>query len=187
MFSSLYTQLQVYTIKYDAEKDTVIIKDLVNRFVYDAEVGEKDNRISLIWETATPLAGPPSFQQLQMVLKGDGPGPEIINGRVAMAAFLGISVVELISGQTAFSTLATPVGAASAITLALLTFAASIAPAFTGKVSIDKVFPNTNASYPDQQLPYYFSPLAESINGRAAMIGVAALFINEAIRGTPVF
>jgi hypothetical protein len=54
-------------------------------------------------------------------------------------------------------------------------------------VTIDKVLPNTNDSYPDQQLPYYFSPLAESINGRVAMIGVAALLINEAIRGVPVF
>jgi hypothetical protein len=179
--------LQVYTINYDADKDTVIIKDLVNRYVYDAEVGEKDNRISLIWESATPLAGPPNFQQLQMVLKADGPGPEIINGRVAMAAFLGISIVELISGQTAVSTLATPAGTIAAVTLALLTTAATIAPAFTGKVSIDKALPNPNYSYPDQQLPYYFSPLAESINGRVAMIGVAALLINEAIRGVPVF
>jgi Chlorophyll A-B binding protein len=184
---SAFIHLQVYTINYDADKDIVIIKDLVNRFVYDAEVGAKDNRISLIWETATPLAGPPSFQQLQMILKGDAPGPEIINGRVAMAAFLGIAVVELISGQTAISTLATPAGAVSAITLALLTTAASIAPALTGNVSIDKVLPNTNDSYPDQQLPYYFSPLAESINGRVAMIGVAALLINEAIRGAAVF
>ena len=179
--------LQVYTINYDAEKDTVIIKDMVNRVRYESEVGEKDNRISLIWETGTPLAGPPSFQQLQMLLKGDGPAPEVVNGRAAMAAFVGITVVEAVSGQTVFAQIATPAGAFAALTLVLLTTAASVAPAFTGKVSIDKVLPNPNDSYPDQQLPFYFSPLAEQINGRVAMIGVAALIINEAIRGVPVF
>lgn len=44
----------------------------------DTEVSPKDNRISIVLESATPLAGgAPSFAQLQAVLKASGPGPEV--------------------------------------------------------------------------------------------------------------
>ena len=159
----------------------------MNRFEYDAEVGDKDNRISLVLETARPLPGPPSFEQLQAILKGDAPGPEIINGRVAMAAFVGVAIVEAISGQPFISQIATPAGATAAFTLSLLTTVASVAPTFTGKASVENVFPSPNNSYPDTQLPYFWSPLAEIINGRVAMLGLAALIINEIINGKAVF
>lgn len=177
----------VYTITWNATEQKVCVVDRVNRLEYDAVVGDKDNRVSILLDSARPAGGPASFEQLQAVLRGDAPGPEIVNGRVAMMAFLGVAGVEIATGQTVLAQLASPGGAAAAAVLALATMAASIAPAVVGNVKPDKVFPDCNDSYPDQQLPYYFSPLAEIINGRVAMVGLAGLVINEVIRGAPLF
>ena len=181
----------IYSISYDAATDAVKVLDRSNQLEYDVSVGAKDNRISIILDSATPSATPvngaPTFQELQMILKGDGPGPEAINGRVAMAAFFGIAVVEKISGLTVIEQAATPVGATAAISLVLLTLVASIAPALTGKVPVSKVLPSTDDSFPDRPLPFLWTPLAEKINSRVAMLGLVALIGNELVRGVPVF
>jgi hypothetical protein len=167
--------------------DSVSVTDRTNRIQYDVEVGEKDNRVSIVLESGIALPGPPSFTQLQPLLKFDGPGPEIINGRVAMAAFYGLVITELTSGSSLIQQAATPAGAAAAVALMVATTAASLAPLYTGKATAVNVFPNPTDSYPDRPLPYFFTPLAEQINGRAAMVGLVALAINEAIRGASVF
>lgn len=159
----------------------------MNRFEYDAEVGEGDNRISLVFETARALPGPPSFEQLQSMLKGNGPGPEIINGRVAMAGFTGGAIIEIISGQPFLAQLATPAGATSAAALAVLITAASVAPTFTGKVTAENVFPSVNDSYPNSQLPGFWNPLAEIFNARAAMMGIFFLVLSEHLNGKAFF
>lgn len=51
---------------------------------------------------------------------------------------------------------------------------------------MDRVFASVNDSYPDSQLPYYFHPLAELINGRAAMVGLLAVVGYELVKGHPL-
>ena len=46
------------------------------------------------------------------------------------------------------------------------------APVALNKVTIDKCFPDENASYPDEQLPTIWTPIAEKLNGRVASGGV---------------
>ena len=77
-------------------------------------------------------------------------------------------------------------GAAGAAALALLLTAASVAPALAGRVPVQKVLPSENDPYADGPLPYTWSPLAEKINGRLAMLGIAALLVTELIRGAPL-
>jgi hypothetical protein len=171
----------VYSIKYDADSDKIQIFDRVNRIEYDADVGEKDNRIALVWESGRPMQGPPSFEQIQSILRADAPGAELINGRLAMVSFLGLTGVKIVSGQAFASQLTSVYGLTGAVGLAAFVMAASLAPAFTGKISANKVFPNSNDPYSDRQLPFYFTPLAEVINGRAAMIGIVGTLITEAL------
>ena len=109
----------VYTIVSAGDKITVL--DRVNRVEYDAVVGEKDNRIAIVLESARSLPGPPSFTQLQSILKATSPGAEALNGRVAMVAFLGIAGVELATGQPLLAQLTTGAGAAAAAAVAVLT------------------------------------------------------------------
>lgn len=136
------------------------------RLQYAAEVG-KDNRISVLLDTATPMAGgPPSFEQLQALLKGGQPATEALNGRLAMLAVLGAAGVELATGRTLLEQAATPAGAAAAGGLALFVTAASLAPVLLGRVLPAAAVPTENDSYPDSQLPYFWTGLAETINGR---------------------
>lgn len=179
----------IYTIQYDEPKDTITVIDRVNRTSYDVEVGQKDNRISLILESSRPISSNssttsfviPSFEQLQSLLRGDGKGAELMNGRVAMAALLGVIAVEAATGQSFVTQISSPAGGIAALSLATLTVVASIAPAFTGAVSSDAVLPDANDPCTDRQLPYFWTPLAEIINGRVAMVGMAALIVNEVV------
>jgi hypothetical protein len=56
-----------------------------------------------------------------------------------------------------------------------------------GKQRIEKVFPSPSDSYSDRQLPFFFHPLAETINGRASMIGLLAMVGYELVKKTPLF
>jgi hypothetical protein len=103
---------------------------------------------------------------LQPVLKFDGPGPEAINGRAAMLAFLGAAVVELATGRTLLEQAGSPAGLASAVALMAAVTAASLAPTLTGKVAPNRVFPSVNDSYTDSQMPLFWTALGETINGR---------------------
>lgn len=55
-----------------------------------------------------------------------------------------------------------------------------------GKQRVSKLFPDLNDSFPDRQLPYYFTALAETLNGRAAMVGMLGLVGYELVKGTPL-
>lgn len=123
----------------------------------------------------------------QAVLKASGPGPECINGRLAMLAILGTAGVELATERTLLEQLSTPLGAAAAVALAVAVAAASLVPLLLGKVRPAAAFPSDQASYADTQLPYFWTALAETMNGRVAMVGLVGLVVTELIRGAPVF
>ncbi|KAK9845329.1 hypothetical protein WJX81_003579 [Elliptochloris bilobata] len=101
-----------------------------------------------------------------------GPGPEVINGRLAMLAFVAAAGAEFATGFTAVQQLA------EAPVLVGITFAvfiiASLIPMFRG------VSPASKSNGP-------FTPTAEMLNGRAAMLGFVALLATEWAKGAAVF
>ena len=96
--------------------------------------------------------------------------PEIINGRLAMIAFVAALGAELASGDSVLRQFGeSPVGV---IITAVVFTAASVIPMMNG-VKKESFGP--------------FTPLAEITNGRAAMLGFASLLIVEALRGQALF
>lgn len=184
----------IYTIEANSAGKISIV-DRVNRLQYDAVVGERDNRISLVVESARPyagnLGGGISFDQLQTVLALSSPsGPsvaEILNGRVAMSAFLGVLGTYFVTGNGFMYQIASKEGIIWASVLGIAVLAASIAPAVVGRTTVEAVFPSETDSYSDRQLPYFWTYLAEIINGRVAMVALTALLANELFRGSMFF
>ncbi|KAG2452006.1 hypothetical protein HYH02_003048 [Chlamydomonas schloesseri] len=170
---------EVYYVSYDAAKDDVIV---INRRLgvrYPAAIDDQ-NRVRINTEAPKPAAvagfSPDAFRP---VLKGDSEGAEVINGRVAMVGFLGIAATELLTGASALSQLGSSTGAAAAAAAGLLTLAASIAPAVAGRVPAGQVVASDSGSFEDGPLPYFWTPLAEKINGRVAMVGTLGLILTE--------
>jgi len=97
--------------------------------------------------------------------------PEIINGRLAMLAFVAALGAELATGQTVTSQL----GSAPILVLAtaVLFSWASLVPWLKGEKNSDGFGP--------------FTPSAELLNGRAAMLGFAALLAIEGVKHTALF
>lgn len=122
-----------------------------------------------------PQRAPPSVAQAQALSLGDimafsGPGPEIINGRLAMLAFVAALGAELSSGESVVRQWAEePTG----VTLTFVVFIAA------------SLIPLINSAKREAFGP--FTPAAELLNGRAAMIGFASLLAVEAIRGAALF
>jgi hypothetical protein len=99
-----------------------------------------------------------------------GPAPEIINGRLSMLGFVAAMAAELSSGEGVLKQWS------DEPTLIALTFilfsAGSLVPMLRGSTG-QKLGP--------------FTPQAEMLNGRAAMMGFASLLAFEAVRGAPLF
>jgi hypothetical protein len=99
-----------------------------------------------------------------------GPAPELINGRLAMLAFVAALGAELSTGESVLRQFADqPTG----VLLAGITFIAA------------SLIPILKATKREAFGP--FSPAAEMLNGRAAMIGFASLLAVEAVRGGAFF
>lgn len=120
---------------------------------------------------ATPTwARPDTSKSLGDLMAFSGPAPELINGRLAMLAFVAALGAELSTGQTVLTQLAEePTG----VVLAAVAFATA------------SLIPMLASSKREAFGP--FTPSAEMLNGRAAMIGFASLLIVEGVRGAALF
>ncbi|XP_057863702.2 early light-induced protein 1, chloroplastic isoform X2 [Cryptomeria japonica] len=101
-----------------------------------------------------------------------GPAPETINGRLAMVGFVSAVAVELASGQDLVSQLNSG-GLPWFVYSVVMLSAASLVPMFSGISAESKSQP-------------IFSSSAEMLNGRLAMIGLAALAVTEFVKGGPL-
>ncbi|PSC76290.1 integral membrane Yip1-family isoform B [Micractinium conductrix] len=99
-----------------------------------------------------------------------GPAPELVNGRLAMIGVVAALAAELSSGESVLRQFADePTG----VVLTGLTFiAASLIPLLSST---------------ERKAVGPFTPAAEMLNGRAAMIGLASLIAIEAVRGSALF
>ena len=118
---------------------------------------------------AASSAGQPSLMEL---MSFGGAAPETNNGRLAMLGFVAALFAELASGESVVKQLADePTG----IALAFILFsAATLIPLTRGQTGEAEAFGP-------------FTAAAEKLNGRAAMIGFAALLIVEGVRGAARF
>lgn len=140
---------------------------------------------SVIQEASTPNLPPPSpsspavaspvsssSPSVGEVFAFAGPGPEVINGRLAMLAFVAAAGAEVTTGFTAVQQLA-EAPALVGITAVIFTIA-SLIPIFRG------VSPASKSNG-------LFTPTAEMLNGRAAMLGFVALLVTEWAKQAAVF
>lgn len=122
---------------------------------------------------ASPIAPPPAARSVgfgeAMAFSG---APEIINGRLAMLAFVAALGAELATGEPVVEQLmSAPV--LVAVTAVLFTWA-SLVPVLKAGGDVGKEFGP-------------FKKSSELINGRAAMIGFASLLVIEGIKHTALF
>ena len=102
-------------------------------------------------------------------------GPEIVNGRLAMLGFVSGAAAEITSGETTLSQFSAHHWAF--VLAAVLFTAASFMPRFQGETT----------AKPESKENGMWKASTELLNGRAAMVGLSAMFVQEAITGNPVF
>mmetsp|Transcript_62763 Transcript_62763/g.198785 ORF Transcript_62763/g.198785 Transcript_62763/m.198785 type:complete len:191 (+) Transcript_62763:323-895(+) len=100
-----------------------------------------------------------------------GPGPELVNGRMAMLAFVAAAASEMHDHQTVAAQFS---DWSFAVIAAVVTFSiASFVPYVAGASEKAGLGP--------------FSKGAEMLNGRVAMLGFAALMVSEQLSGHSLF
>ena len=101
---------------------------------------------------------------------------ELINGRAAMVGFIAAMGPEL-TGHSVASQVFPGGLPLRALHRCRYRRAASCAPVALNKVTIDECFPTEGASYPDGLLPTFWTPAAEKVNGRVAMIAFTFMLV----------
>jgi hypothetical protein len=121
--------------------------------------------------TAAPSASSGAAVSIGDAMAFAGPAPEIINGRLAMLGLVAALGAEFASDESVVAQIAQePTGIAAVFALIA---AASFPPLLAGKQGKESLGP--------------FTPAAEMLNGRAAMIGMASLLVLEAFKHGPLF
>lgn len=111
-----------------------------------------------------------SKKSLGQAMAFTGPGPELINGRLAMFAFVAAASVEASTNQTVVSQLRSESGLVG-LGLVLIT--------------VGSLVPITKGVERKRAGP--FMPGAEMLNGRLAMLGFASLLVVESCTGHAFF
>ncbi|KAG2454019.1 hypothetical protein HYH02_001060 [Chlamydomonas schloesseri] len=120
-------------------------------------------------QAAENAATSASFLSFNDVMAFNGTAPEIVNGRLAMLGFVSAVAAEMVSGEGVLKQWSEePTGIAIAF---LLFISGSLVTAFRPRRD-EKLGP--------------FTPQAELLNGRAAMIGFAAMLAIEVAMGKPL-
>lgn len=100
----------------------------------------------------------------------NGPGPEIINGRLAMLAFAAAMSTELFTGVSVYDQF--KLATIPIVGLFFTIWVASLVPLYKGS---------------DTTKIGSFNFKTELINGRAAMLGFALMLIIEGVKHTNLF
>lgn len=122
---------------------------------------------------AVPAAAPAAAKALSFgeAMAFSGPAPELVNGRLAMLGVVAALGAEFASGESVLQQLSE---ATVPIAITFVAFSvASLVPIFKGANPKEAFGP--------------FTPQAELVNGRAAMIGAAALLSIELIKNAALF
>ncbi|XP_073119023.1 early light-induced protein 1, chloroplastic-like [Henckelia pumila] len=122
-----------------------------------------------LFSTPPPPPQPEESTKITDIMAFDGPGPERINGRLAMIGFVAAIAVELTRGQGIFSQIQNG-GIQWFIGTTVVLSIASLVPLFKG-VSADSKSQGLMTSD------------AELWNGRLAMVGLIALAYTEYVNG----
>ncbi|XP_073278149.1 early light-induced protein 1, chloroplastic-like isoform X2 [Primulina huaijiensis] len=138
------------------------------------DVGDEKEKAAVpvppqLFSTPPPPPQPEESTKITDIMAFDGPGPERINGRLAMIGFVAAIAVELTKGQDIFSQIQNG-GIPWFLGTTVLLSVASLVPLFKG-VSADSKSKGLMTSD------------AELWNGRLAMVGLIALAYTEYVKG----
>ena len=142
-----------------------------------------------------PWSAPAKVLTPQQILAFEGWAPEVINGRLAMLGFLTAVVQEIATGHSFAEQFGENFGIFAA-QVQLWAFA-SLAPAFSSNegYTADPFTMEASRTWREvfkggpwtPEARKIFTPEVEQLNGRAAMVGVAALILVEAVKGSALF
>ena len=168
---------KVYTIT--VKGDEVTVKDKFGQMyparVNKAAIIEADLAGSVAGANTMSIAGM-NFALTPDQVTGFQERTEIINGRAAMVGFVAAMGAEL-TGHSVASQVFSPGGFFSALLIGAAATAASVAPVALNKVTIDECFPDESAAYTEELLPTFWTPIAEKLNGRVAMVAFTVMLI----------